>query len=207
MYEIQVPTPFEEFSELAENFASRVDENRIMLPAADPVAEGEPVQFSVTLADGSAVLAGVGRCSGAFDNGEERAAEHRYDVVLDSLELDDIAQVYFERLAMAQAGMPAEGPGTEEIEVDALDVAEVPSAGGETPPQSDEQAEVEASVDQFAHTMYGMQAPVAPDQSQEYEAVANEVVEPAFVQDVPEAFVEDVAADVRVQRGARPWEQ
>ena len=69
-YAISVPTPFNDISELAENFASRVDDERLMLPHGDVVPEGEWVQFAVTLADGSAALSGLGRCTGSYDNGE-----------------------------------------------------------------------------------------------------------------------------------------
>ena len=81
--QIVVPTPFADVNELAENFASRVDEERLMLPHSAPVDEGEWVQFLVTLGDDSAALNGTGRCTGSFDNGEDRAAEHRYDIVID----------------------------------------------------------------------------------------------------------------------------
>ncbi|MGE0788702.1 MAG: hypothetical protein AB7S26_23725 [Sandaracinaceae bacterium] len=116
-YEISVPTPFNDISELAESFHSRVDEERLMLPSGESVPEGEWVQFAVILADGSAALQGQGRCTQSFDNGEERAPEHRYDVVMDSLQMDDMAQIYFERILQVRAAYAGEEPQTGEVEV------------------------------------------------------------------------------------------
>lgn len=134
---ISIPTPFTDISELAENFASRVDEERLMLPHAEDVPEGEWVQFIVTLGDGTTALAGVGRCSQAFDNGEDRPSEHRYDIVMDSLQLDEMSQVYFERILTVRATQMGEEPTTGEVAVPA-DVEEV--AVSEPPPPVEEDA-------------------------------------------------------------------
>ncbi len=116
-YAISVPTPFNDISELAENFASRVDDERLMLPHGDVVPEGEWVQFAVTLADGSAALSGLGRCTGSYDNGEEREPEHRFDVVMDSLQFEEMAQIYFERILQVRAAQMGEEPQTGEVDL------------------------------------------------------------------------------------------
>lgn len=118
-YAITVPTPFNDISELAESFASRVDDERLMLPHSELVPEGEWVQFAVTLADGSAALSGVGRCTGSYDNGEERAPEHRFDVVLDSLQLEEMAQIYFERILQVRAAQMGQEEQTGQVELPA----------------------------------------------------------------------------------------
>lgn len=118
-YAISVPTPFNDISELAESFYSRVDEERIMLPNPDAIPEGEWVEFHITLADGSAALQGQGRCTGSFDNGEERAPEHRFDVVMDSLQLDEMGQIYFERILQVRAAYAGDEPQTGETQVPA----------------------------------------------------------------------------------------
>lgn len=115
-HSISVPTPFIDIAELAESFAQRADEERLMLWAGEPAPEGEWVQFTVTFDDGSVALAGVGRCASVFDNGEDRAPEQRFDIVLDALELDEMGQVYFERILMVRAQqMGGEEPATGEV--------------------------------------------------------------------------------------------
>lgn len=123
---ISVPTPFTDIAELAESFAPRVDEARIMLPNAQPIPEGEWVQFSVGFADGSIALNGVGRCTTVIDNGDAVAPEHRFDVVMDSLEFDEMSQVYFERILMVRAQIAGAEPGTGEVPVDEASPGEAP---------------------------------------------------------------------------------
>ena len=118
---LTIPTPFADLSELTENFAQRVDEERLMLPYAEPMPEGEWVQFNVLLGDGNVALAGVGRVQGAFDNGEEHPAEYRYDVVLDSLQLEGMHEVMFERLLVARSTQMGAEPVTGEVSVEELE--------------------------------------------------------------------------------------
>ncbi len=139
-YAISVPTPFNDISELAESFYSRVDEERIMLPNPDAIPEGEWVQFHVTLADGSAALQGQGRCTGSYDNGEERAPEHRFDVVMDSLQLDEMGQIYFERILQVRAAYAGDEPQTGEVAVPE-EVAEYTSADFAAEPEEEVAAE------------------------------------------------------------------
>jgi hypothetical protein len=121
---ISVPTPFNDINELAENFASRVDEERLMLPHYEAIPEGEWVQFEVTFSDGAPALSGVGKCASSQDYGEEREPEHRFDIEIDGLQLDEMASVYFERLLMARASLAPQQDAPPEEPAHA---AEVPS--------------------------------------------------------------------------------
>lgn len=118
---LTIPTPFLDVSELTENFAQRVDEQRLMLPNPEPMPEGEWLQFNVLLGDGSIALAGVGRVQGSYDNGEEHPAEYRFDVVLDSLQLEGMHEVMFERLMVARSTMMGGEPVTGEVSVEELE--------------------------------------------------------------------------------------
>ncbi len=160
---ISLPTPFTDISELAESFASRIDEERLMLPHHEPVAEGEWVQFAVTLADGSGALVGVGRCTGSYDNGEDRAPEHRFDIVMDSLDLDEMGQIYFERILQVRAAQMGAEPQTGEVNVDEAEQALAAE-------------EAVAAAEEYAPA-YG-EAPAA-DEAPAYEAPAYEAA-PAY---------------------------
>jgi len=116
-------TPFADMSELAENFASRVDESHLMLPYSEAVAEGEWITFVVQLADESQVLTGQGRCTGSNDHGEEYPPEYRFDVVLDSLTLEGMSEVMFERILVARESQASGDPGTGEIDLDQMSAA------------------------------------------------------------------------------------
>lgn len=118
---LTIPTPFADLSELTENFAQRVDEQRLMLPNLEPVTEGEWVQFSVLLGDGTVALAGVGRVQGSYDNGEEHPPEYRFDVVVDSLQLEGMHEVMFERLLVARSTQMGGEPVTGEVSVEDLE--------------------------------------------------------------------------------------
>ncbi len=114
---ISIPTPFNDIAELAESFAPRVEEGRIMLPHYEAVAEGEWIQFEVTFGDGAPALSGQGRCLSAYDNGEDREPEHRFEIELDSLELDEMGRIYFERIMMVRAAQLGEVPPSGQVEV------------------------------------------------------------------------------------------
>jgi hypothetical protein len=123
-FALHIATPFADFAELSENFAQRVDAERLMLPYAEPVTEGEWVSFTVTFADGSTALSGAGRCQGSYDNGAEHPPEYRYDVVVDSLQIEGAGEVMFERLVMArnsQAGDANAEPATGEVALHELE--------------------------------------------------------------------------------------
>ncbi len=121
---LTIPTPFNDFSELTENFSQRVDEERLMLPCSAAVPEGEWVQFNVLLGDGEVALAGIGRVQGAFDNGEEHPPEYRFDVVLDTLQFEGMHEVMFERLLMARSSMMGAEPVTGEVSIAELEDAD-----------------------------------------------------------------------------------
>lgn len=114
---ISVPTPFNEINELAESFAPRVDEERIMLPHYEDIPVDEWVRFEVTFADGAPALSGTGRCSASYDAGEEREPEQRFDIVLEELALDEMAQVYFERVLIVRQQQASAEPITGQVEV------------------------------------------------------------------------------------------
>ncbi len=228
-YAISVPTPFNDISELAESFYSRVDEERLMLPNPDEIPEGEWVDFSVTLADGSAALAGQGRCTGSFDNGEERAAEHRFDVVIDSLQLDEMAQIYFERILLVRASYAGDEPQTGEVSVPEeaqVELAEAAPEPAEEPAEvyaedavadyaepseayaepSEAYAEQPIIADEYAEAPAEVFEPAA--EAVEYEAapVYEEApVEAAYAEEPP---AEEIAAEPLVAEAAEAdWEQ
>jgi hypothetical protein len=185
-YAISVPTPFNDISELAESFASRVDEERLMLPNADHVPEGEWVQFAVVLADGTAAIAGTGRCTNCVDNGEDRAPEHRFDVVMDSLQLDEMAQIYFERILQVRAAQMGEEPETGEVALGHEDEAE--AYGG-----TQEAAGYDAPADYDAAEEFGSEATHAVSFDELAEAAG---VDPAAVEALPyEAPAQEGYAD------------
>ncbi|GAB4111357.1 MAG: hypothetical protein OHK0013_47380 [Sandaracinaceae bacterium] len=146
MNQLIIPTPFEDVSQLTDNFATRVDETpQIMLPYHEPVADGEWFQFAVQLADGTVALEGVGRSTGTQDNGEEYPPEYRYDVVLDSLQFEGMSEVMFERILQARASQLEGDPGTGEVDVNQLaapaddglgEVAEAPAPPHDLPTEA-----------------------------------------------------------------------
>lgn len=102
---VTVQTDFRDLEQMAQGLVGRVHPTHVILPAGDAVDEGEWAQFEIALHDGSAGLAGVGRCVTVVDNGDERAAHQRFDVVFDSLQFDDHEQRVFEHiLSMHGAG-------------------------------------------------------------------------------------------------------
>lgn len=137
---LTIPTPFNDVSELTDNFATRVDETQIMLPYSEPIEDGVWLTFTVLLADGSVALEGTGRSTGAHDNGEEYPPEYRYDVVLDSLQFAGMSEVMFERILQARQSQLEGDPGTGEVDVNQLAAA---------PEEPAEDAPVEASAPAF----------------------------------------------------------
>lgn len=119
--QLTILTPFADLAELTENFAQRVDEQRLMLPYAEAMPEGEWIQFEVQLADGTAALQGVGKVQGAFDNGEEHPPEYRFDLVLEELQLEGMHEVMFERLLVARETQLKGEPVTGEVSVEELE--------------------------------------------------------------------------------------
>jgi hypothetical protein len=95
---VTVQTDFRDLQQMAEGLVGRVHATHVILPAGDAVDEGEWAQWAIALYDGSAGLAGVGRCVTVVDNGAERESHQRFDVVLDSLQFDDHEQRVFEHI-------------------------------------------------------------------------------------------------------------
>ena len=96
----------------------------VILPAGESVDEGAWAQFEIALYDGSAGLAGLGRCVTVVDNGEERLPHQRFDVVFDSLQFETHEQRVFDHI------LALHGVGGSELE-------QVADADAESlPPQS-----------------------------------------------------------------------
>lgn len=95
---VTVQTDFRDLDELAHGLVGRVHGTHVILPAGDAIDEGQWAQFEITLYDGSAGLAGSGRCVTIVDNGDERDPHQRYDVVFDSLQFDIHEQRVFEHI-------------------------------------------------------------------------------------------------------------
>jgi hypothetical protein len=125
---IIIATPFTELGELAEHFAQRVDQGRLMLPCAAAIPDGEWVPFQVLYLDGSAALEGTGKVNGSYDNGEDSPPEYRFDVVLEELAFDGTSEVVFERITVARASMLAAEPATGEVSLAEVEPGEA-SAG------------------------------------------------------------------------------
>lgn len=155
--QLTIPTPFADLAELTESFSQRVDEQRLMLPNAEPMPEGEWVQFDVQLADGTSALAGVGRVQGAFDNGEEHPAEYRFDVVLEALQLEGMHEVMFERLLVARETQMKGEPVTGEVSVEELErqASDEQAAGDDEGGWSDATAAADAAHFDGGDAAYG----------------------------------------------------
>jgi len=132
---LTVPTAFVDISQLAEGLADRVDEGRLMLYGPSSFTEGEWVRFAVLLADESAALEGVGRVVTSIDGGEERPDVARWDVVLDSLQLEGMGEVVYERILMVRGGAFGDEHATGEVSLDDVehveDAAAAPRPGDE----------------------------------------------------------------------------
>lgn len=107
---VAVETDFRDIEQMAQGLTGRVHATHVILPAGNAVDEGAWAQFEITLYDGSAGLAGLGRCVTVVDNGEERLPHQRYDVVFDSLQFDTHEQEVFEHV------LAMHGLGGQEIE-------------------------------------------------------------------------------------------
>lgn len=95
---VTVQTDFTDLDQMAHGLVGRVHATHVILPAGDAVDEGEWAQFEITLLDGSAGLAGLGRCVTIVDNGDEREPHQRFDVVFDSLQFEVREQRVFEHI-------------------------------------------------------------------------------------------------------------
>ena len=123
---LTVPTSFGDIAELSSGLADRVDNDRIILYGPEPYEEGAEVGFAVLLLDGTAAIEGVGRVSAAVDGGEDRAPEIRYDIVLDSLQLDTRSEIVLERILMGRQSELGEEAATGEVAMPEPDDAREP---------------------------------------------------------------------------------
>lgn len=118
---VTVHTDFADLNQMAQGLIGRVNETHVILPAQQPVDVGGWAQFTVTLSDGSPGLAGMGRCVTFVDNGEDRSAHQRFDVVFDSLQFDPRGQqIYTHILSLSgyEAGAEASDEADERDESD-----------------------------------------------------------------------------------------
>jgi hypothetical protein len=174
---LTIPTPFNDVSELTDNFATRVDETQIMLPYSEPIEDGVWLSFTVLLADGSVALEGTGRSTGAHDNGEEYPPEYRYDVVLDSLQFAGMSEVMFERILQARQSQLEGDPGTGEVDVNQL--AAAPEESVEDAPAEVSAPAVEAAPDEAEDELGAAEEPAhEPPADLPTEAVALEPSQP-----------------------------
>ncbi|MFW6050587.1 MAG: hypothetical protein ACODAU_05405 [Myxococcota bacterium] len=160
---LTVPTQFGDISELADGLADRVDEHKIILYGPDAFEDGATIQFAVLLADGSPVLEGSGRVLASIDGGEERPPETRYDVVIDSLQLDGRAEVVYERMLLVATGEEEQGPATGEVSVDEVREAEAQAAASEGEAEEVAEAEVAEAEVAEAEVAEAPEDAVAPD--------------------------------------------
>lgn len=111
---VTVQTEFSDLNQMAQGLVERVDETRVILPGPDRVDEGEWVQFAVNLVDGTPGFAGVGRCVTAVDNGDERPAEMRFDLVIYSLQFDQRGQDVYQHILLSRQQLIQQAGGAEE---------------------------------------------------------------------------------------------
>lgn len=123
---VTVLTQCVDIASLAEALVERVDENRLMLYAADPVDENEWVGFQVLLGDLTVAFSGRGLAVGSFDGGEDRPEEARFDIVLESLELSGSSDAVYDRILMMRGG----GANTGEVNLAEVEAHEAAAAGG-----------------------------------------------------------------------------
>lgn len=121
---LTVRTPYAELVEFARAFAPRVDEQRIMLFSPTPLPDGAWVRFTIMLRDGSTAFEGVGRCVASLDNGPEEPPAERWDIVLESLQLEGRDEVMFERILVARESAERGDPPTGEMSIPAVDKLE-----------------------------------------------------------------------------------
>lgn len=145
---LTVPTAFVDISQLAEGLADRVDEGRLMLYGPEAFEEGAWIRFAVLLADQNPALEGVGRVVTSIDGGEERPEVARWDVVLDSLQLEGTGEVVYERILMVRSAAFGDQPQTGEVSLDEMepvaeDAGQASAAGDEFIDESTAVAEAE----------------------------------------------------------------
>ncbi len=107
---LTVPTAFGDISDMAQGLVDRVDEQQIILYGPSAYEEGSLLGFEVLLLDGSTALEGRGIVAASVDGGEDRDPATRFDIVLQGLEFDGVAEVVFERMVSARLSMVGDAP-------------------------------------------------------------------------------------------------
>lgn len=116
---LTVPTHFEDLAALSQGLVDRVGEGRLILYGPAAYDEGSEIGFSVLLLDGNAALEGRGRVERTVDGGDGRAPEIRYDIVLDTLQLEGASEYIFERIVQERLSMQGGQPNTAEVMLEA----------------------------------------------------------------------------------------
>jgi hypothetical protein len=206
---LTVPTHFADISELASGLADRVDEGKVILYGPDAYEEGAVIGFAILLADGTAAFEGQGRVVASIDGGEDRAPETRYDVVLDSLELDGRAEVVYERILLAGGqGEYEGGRPTGEVSIEDLEAAAaMADAPAEEEPATAEDAvmDVDPGAADVEMAPAGDAAPEEPAGGDEWADVGGAgELEAVAAADEPAPTEEAAAADDTFEEPSEP---
>lgn len=172
-----VPTGFETLDELAEGLAERTDDGRLMLYGPDSHPNGAWVQFAVLYVDQSPAIQGVGRATASIDGGPDRPAAARWDVVLDSLRLDEASADAMARLLEVRRERFGTLPPEDAVD-DGMDVE---LSGAEA---VDDGASEDAVLDDTEGLVESVQPSVPPAAQATGDEVEDDVL---VVSDVPEA--------------------
>ena len=124
---LQVPTHFEDIAALSEGLADRIEPDRLILYGPRSYTEGDRIPFAVYLLDGNPALEGTGQVAVAVDGGEDRAAETRFDIVLEDLAFDARSEVIVERILLGRSSLTGEATG--EVPVDEVPTDDVAEEG------------------------------------------------------------------------------
>lgn len=158
MSDLIVRTPYRDISDLAQAYAQRVDDSRIMVPSSQVYGDGEWIRFVLLLADGTTALDGQGRVQQTIDNGDAVSPAERYDVVFEQLQWDPRSEVMFERIVLA--AQRGGDPPTGEIALDQVGAIEEHAASSELDMDDATVAGEYADAGDVEHV--GSQPPPAP---------------------------------------------
>ena len=75
---LDIRTRWTDVADAVEELANHVDDTSVRVPCERPIADGEWVRFAVQLADGTAVLEGVGRAPGRARRFPSRGPSPRF---------------------------------------------------------------------------------------------------------------------------------
>ncbi len=152
---LTVQTNFGDLRELSAGLVGRIEPKRLILYGSAPFEEGEEVGFAILFADNSPALEGSARVTATVDGGEDREPGSRYDIVLDSLELDVINDAKLESIVIAMN--PEDGDritgevSTEDLDAQAeADEAEAEEAEADEPAEAEEADEAEEALSDAA---------------------------------------------------------